>query len=290
MSDVLDRFTAMGCEIVVAGAGPGELAAIRWLFRERDRRFSRFLPDSELNRVNGAAGSPVVVSPAFAGMTRLALWAAAETDGLVDPTLGGALLAAGYDRDFDQIPERPEAPAPGARGCWRGVALQGRALRVPRGAVLDLNGVVKSSTVDDALGLLPGAGWVSAGGDMAARGGVGVALPGGDAVQLIAGGIATSGRGRRTWRSGGVAQHHLIDPGTGAPSRSPWDQVTVSGSTCIDADVAAKAAFLLGETGPAWLDERGMPGRFMRADGGVVVNEAWRAALTGGDPVQVACT
>ena len=50
--------------------------------------------------------------------------------------------------------------------------------------------------------------------------------------------------------------------------------MTVSGATCLDADVAAKAAFLLGEDGPDWLDERGLPGRFLGA-GGVVENAAW---------------
>ena len=289
MNDVPDRFTAMGCEIVVAGARPEELRSVEQLFRERDCRFSRFLADSELARVNRAAGRPVVVSSSFAAMLRLALWAADATDGLVDPTLGGALVAAGYDRDFADLGQ-PGKRELGARGCWRAVELQGRALRMPSGVLLDLNGVVKSCTVDDALGLLGGPGWVSAGGDIAARGGTGVALPGGGAVHLVAGGMATSGRGRRSWQQAGVRRHHLIDPGTGTPSHSCWEQVTVSGGTCVDADVGAKAAFLLGETGPAWLDERGMSGRFVRGDGGIVVNEAWQTALSDAPAVEVACT
>ena len=35
------------------------------------------------------------------------------------------------------------------------------------------------------------------------------------------------------------------------------------GLSCLGADVAAKAAFLLGAAGPAWLDVRGIPGRFV---------------------------
>ena len=70
----------------------------------------------------------------------------------------------------------------------------------------------------------------------------------------------------------------------------PPEQVTVSGSTSLDADVAAKAGFLLGETGPALLDERGMPGRFVRDDGTVVVNATWRAATADVGTVRVACT
>jgi hypothetical protein len=44
------------------------------------------------------------------------------------------------------------------------------------------------------------------------------------------------------------------------------------------ADTAAKAAFLMGDAGPGWLDARGMPGRFLTADGSVVLNAAWRAS------------
>ena len=245
------RFSAMGCEVLVAGADADELAAVRKLFHEREGRFSRFSEASELRRVNGHAGRAVVVSEDFAAMLRIGLWAAAETQGLVDPTIGPALVAAGYDRDFRLLSDRTAAAAASGsvRPAWSGVSLQGRLLVVPPGIALDLNGVVKSATVDDALGLFAGGGWVSAGGDIAARGGVGVALPGGGHVQLAAGGIATSGRTRRTWAGPDGRRHHLIDPSTGLPSGSVWEQVTACGATCLDADVAAKAALLQGEYG-----------------------------------------
>jgi thiamine biosynthesis lipoprotein ApbE len=57
--------------------------------------------------------------------------------------------------------------------------------------------------------------------------------------------------------------------------------VTVSGATCLDADVAAKAAFLLGDEGPDWLDERGLPGRFLCPGDRAVTNRAWQRSLEG---------
>lgn len=81
-------------------------------------------------------------------------------------------------------------------------------------------------------------------------------------------------------------KHHLIDPNTGIPSASPWEQVTVCGLTCMAADVAAKAAYLLGSNGPGWLDSRGLPGRFVTASGEVAENRAWQQALERA----VACT
>jgi thiamine biosynthesis lipoprotein len=115
---------------------------------------------------------------------------------------------------------------------------------------------------------------VAAGGDLASRRELDVELPGGGAVRLVSGGLATSGRTKRRWLRGGSEQHHLIDPRTGRPSTSRWDEVTACGGTCLAADVAAKAAFLLDGDGPDWLDERGLPGRFV-AGGRVHENRSW---------------
>lgn len=274
----LHEFRSMGCSVVVGGGSRSENRTVEQLFADRDRIFSRFRSGSELARVNDAAGASVRVSQDFAEMLTLALDAARETDGLVVPTLGAALEAAGYDTDFALIEDDPR-PAVPVEPQDPQVRLDGRSLVVATSIKLDLNGVVKGRTVDDALALLDGDGFVSAGGDLAARGDVVVALPRDGAVRLVRGGLATSGTDRRAWFRGATRQHHLIDPRTGTPSASPWEQVTVCGLSCVAADVAAKAAFLLGEAGPAWLDVRGLPGRFVRADGEIRTNHAWRQSL-----------
>jgi FAD:protein FMN transferase len=271
----------MGVDVVVGGAAPAELAAIRALFARYDARFSRFRADSELTAVNRAASEAVIVSPAFARVLGVALAAAARTDGLVDPTLGGAVEAAGYDRDFDRLRPDPRPCGPPEPSRLRAVRLDGRLLRRPPGLRLDLNGVVKALAVDEALSLLGRPGFVAAGGDVAVRGGAVVGLPGGESVRVLSGGVATSGGTKRRWRRGGREQHHLIDPATGRPATSCWAQVTVAARSCLAADVAAKAAFVLSEQGPDWLDAHGMPGRFVGHDGEAAVNESWRDALAG---------
>jgi FAD:protein FMN transferase len=273
------RFRSMGCDIVVAGAGPHEIDAIERLFVKRDSIFSRFIGSSELNHVNAADGRAVLVSGVFADALRAALRAAVETNGMVDPTLGAALAAAGYTCDSDDLAPDPQPPGP-ASGPGP-VTVIGRVVRASPGVTLDLNGVVKAMAVDDAVALLTGDGWVSAGGDLAARGSVTVALPGGAAAELRSGALATSGRSKRWWLRGGQAQHHLIDPRTGRPSLTPWSDVTACGATCLAADVAAKAGFLYGEGGPAWLTARGIPARFVSEDGRVITNDAWDDSMRG---------
>jgi thiamine biosynthesis lipoprotein len=124
--------------------------------------------------------------------------------------------------------------------------------------------------------LIDGDGFVSAGGDLAARGAVDVALPGGGAVRLLRGALATSSVAKRRWLRAGAWQHHLIDPSTGRPCDTPWREVTVSAATCLHADVAAKAALLLGNGGPGWLERRGLAGRFLPVKGDTV-GVAWAA-------------
>jgi thiamine biosynthesis lipoprotein len=235
----VERFRAMGCDVAVAGGDPAAVAAAleRW-----EEAFSLFRPESELSRVNRSRARVVKVSRLFSRTLEVALDVAAETNGLVDPTLCGR---------------------------WREVVLSGRLLSRPPGLALDLNGVVKSLAVDEAAETLDGPGFVSVGGDLAVSGPVDVALPGGGAIRVVAGGLATSGTASRG--------AHLVDPVTGRPSESLWEQVTASGATCLAADVAAKVGFLLGERGPDWLDERGIPGRFV-SECEIVENETWAGA------------
>jgi len=230
----------MGCAVTVAG---GDSAAVVSVLERSEAPFSLFRPESELSRVNESPASVLAVSSLFARALEAALDMAAETEGLVDPTLCGR---------------------------WREVVLSGWMLSRPPGLALDLNGVVKALAVDEAAATLDGPGFVSVGGDLAVQGAVDVALPAGGAIRVVSGGLATSGTASRG--------AHLMDPATGRPSESCWQQVTVSGARCLDADVAAKAGFLLGERGPAWLDDRDLPGRFVGHGGEVVENDTWRSA------------
>jgi len=281
-----DRFEAMGVDVLVGGATEAELEAVGLLFEKLDRTFSRFRADSELNRVNAGTAEFVPASPMSAQVLALALDAALRTDGLVDPTLGAAIEAAGYDRDFAELTDDERPPRTAFPGSWRHVRVAGPLVFRYPGTKLDLNCVVKGLAVDAALQQLGGDGFVAAGGDVAVRGSAVIGLPGGGSLTLRDGGLATSGTTQRRWLRGGLTQHHLIDPRTGRPSTSPWSEVTVAAGSCLEADIAAKAAFLLADDGPDWLDDRELPGRF-RAGNVEVANRSWRRALEP-EPAQAA--
>ena len=114
---------------------------------------ARAFADSELSAVNRAGGSAVHVGPVLLEAVEAALRAARLTDGDVDPTVGRALIALGYDRDFDLIcehgaPSLSVASVPG----WRTVHIHRHhsTIRVARGVELDLGATAKALAADRA--------------------------------------------------------------------------------------------------------------------------------------------
>ena len=319
-------FPALGGTAVVLSAAPDRLdaasAAVRAEIEAIDLACSRFRSDSELSRVNASAGRPVPVSSLFADALDVALRAARLTDGAVDPTCGAALVAAGYDRDFEQVRAggasvsmiRP-APAPG----WRSVEWdrRRRLVRITPGSMLDFGATAKALAADRAAyaahraagcGVL-----VSLSGDLAVQGqapdggwrvrvtddhrdGHGEGANGAtdhdtawhdasehadapaQTVSVSEGGLATSSTAVRRWIAAGTQLHHIVDPHLGVSAQSCWRTVSVAAITCVDANIAATAAIVRGESAARWLTELGLPARLVHNDGSVLTLAGWPAA------------
>jgi thiamine biosynthesis lipoprotein len=146
-------------------------------------------------------------------------------------------------------------------GAWRSIRVDAhqRTVTLPIGAALDFGGIAKGMAVDAALEALIAAGIspvaVEAGGDLRVHGlptgqtdwPVAVnLLEGNETIALLRGALATSSRARRCWQRGGLTVHHILDPRSGMPAETGIWSVTVAAARCTQADVAAKAAFILG--------------------------------------------
>jgi thiamine biosynthesis lipoprotein len=292
---------ALGCDIELAC---GEADARRRLGRAAswlaafEQRYSRFLSLSELSRLNAAAGRPFKASRGLFELVSLALDLAARSEGLFDPLILPQLLAAGYDRSFDEMPatltHRPK-PAQ-SRANWRLVAMDGgaRSIRLPPGAAIDLGGIGKGWAVDRVGALLGTPSLVNAGGDVLLSGRppgeeswlVGVAEPfrpeqDMTVLKAVDRGVATSSSLRRRWQRDGLVLHHLIDPRSGRPSESDAVQVTAIAPSALLADYHAKVALLKGvEAGLVYLERQaGVEGLVVRADGEVFASSGIEAYL-----------
>ena len=286
------RFQAFGSTAVIGVADLRRMTTAREAVTEVVEAFdlacSRFRDDSELSMVNAADGASVRISPLLMETVKAALRAARLTDGDVDPTVGEALMALGYDRDIALVgaggpPRIQIVPVPG----WRTIKLDtdARTIRLARGVRLDLGAAAKALAADRAAAAASAAAGcgvlVSFGGDIALSG---PAPDGGwrvrvtddhraDAgapgqwITLQSGGLATSSTTVRKWATDDGFAHHLVDPATGRPAGGVWRTVSVAAGSCLDANIASTASIIRGARAVPWLESLRLPSRLVSTDG-----------------------
>jgi thiamine biosynthesis lipoprotein len=262
-----------------------------------DLACSRFRSDSELDQLHAQGGRTVPVSELLFDALRIAVDVAERTGGAVDPTVGNAIAALGYDADFDEVAARPPSP-PEALGPVAGYAHvqlnpADRTVRIPRGVRLDLGSTAKALAADRAAARIAGelgsGVLVSLGGDVAVAG---APPPGGWAVgiaressvspehvdQVVAitnGGLASSATSVRAWKSGDRDVHHILDPRTGDSASPYWVLVSASGPSCVDANVVTTAAIVWGSEAIGKLARFEQAVRLVRSDGRVFSVNGW---------------
>jgi thiamine biosynthesis lipoprotein len=255
-------FKAMGTdiELLVRAQGPeAELEEAKAEFHRLEALLTRFDPTSELSQLN--ADGSIQAGPELREVVELALAGRAETGGRFDPTVHDALVEAGYDCTFDELPADGPAPAAGTP-CGGGVRVSGSRIELDEGVRLDLGGIGKGYAAERAATILSASGpcLVNAGGDIALRGVWTIGVDEGLTLELAGAGLATSGRDRRAWYRGGKEQHHLIDPATGEPAACDLLRASVVGRDAVQAEIWAKALFLAGShAAAAEADARRLP-------------------------------
>ena len=264
------RLRVMGtnAHLVAVGADRAVVDDAAARLEDLERRWSRFLLDSEVSRCNALSGRPVAVSPETVRLVSCAVSGWRATGGTFDPTVLNALCDAGYDRDFAAAAEHAATLTPSgsraAPGCaditWNE---QDCTVTLPAGVRFDPGGIGKGLAADIVTDEMIAAGaagaLVSVGGDLRVRGeppvgstwdlAIDDASRAGDEllrVGLHDGALATSSRLQRAWRTRAGDAHHLIDPGTGAPAMSPLVAVSAIAGEGWWAEIVAKAVLIAG--------------------------------------------
>jgi len=251
--------------IVIVGGGQDTLVDIEARLRDLERRWTRFSADSELSRLNAAAGSLVVVESDTHRLISCAIDGWALTAGGYDPTVGAAINAVGYTTTFDQI-EPPRsvttAPTPGCGGIELYASTS--AVFVPQGVELDFGGIAKGFSADlvceETLGSNAAHGiCVNIGGDTRVAGDPPTAAgwiveleptatPDQNAarVGLTNGAVCTSTTQKRRWKGPDGDLHHMVDPSTGAPTNSDLIAISVVAATATLAEILSKSSMVAG--------------------------------------------
>ncbi len=297
---------ALGTTAVLLTAEPEAMPAARAqlvpALRAFDLACSRFRDDSELSLLNRSPGQALPVGKILWDALQVALLAAAQTGGLVDPTVGRALRLAGYDHTFMHVRRRNgrlfEASSDFA-GRYAEIELDSdaRTVCLPAGVELDLGATAKALAADRiavAAADVTGSGvLVALGGDIAVagrplEGGWPVRIADdhsgpldqpGPTIALAAGGLTTSSTAIRRWLTARGEHHHIVDPRTGRPATGPWRTTTVAATSCVEANTASTAAIVLGDGALAWLEARNLPARLVDEHGAAFHTALWPVEL-----------
>jgi thiamine biosynthesis lipoprotein len=288
----------MGCSasITVVGGEPGLLDRAVARLADLEARWSRFREDSDITRVNRAAGRAVEVDAATVELVSHLVQAWWATGGAFDPTLLPLTVQLGDAVSWVDA-ARVTSLADGSRGpgdpAGIGVDAARCLVQVPAGTALDAGGLGKGLAADMVVEDLLASGAVGAlvvvGGDVR----VGGEHPDGawtvavedpfvgerelTRIGLCAGGVATSSTRWRRWEVDGQEHHHLLDPATGRPTPGTIVAATVVAGTAAWAEAWTKAVMVRGpEHVLAELDALGLAALAVGADGSVITNDAWK--------------
>jgi len=236
---------------------------------ELERKWSRFLPDSEITRCNQTRGLPVFVSADTRRLVRHGVRAWQRTNGACDPSVLDALVAAGYDQSFERLLTGPTGDiaertvVPGCAGI--DVDDEMGSVTLPPDTGFDPGAIGKGLAADLIVEELIDAGahgaFVSVGGDLRSAGmpetGDGWAIPIYEpavhhdplaTISLREGAVATSTDRKRRWHRKGVEYHHVIDPTTGLSSRGDAALVTTLAGAAWWAEALATQLMLTPRT------------------------------------------
>jgi thiamine biosynthesis lipoprotein len=264
------------CEVLVdsddAGLAErltGIVSSEAWRIEDK---FSRYLSDNIVDRINSSEGEPVSLDDETAALVDFAQTLYEASDGKFDITSGVLREAWTFDGS-DNVPDPASVERLMPRVGWDRIRWERPSLVMQPGMEIDFGGIAKEYAVDKAAGLAAGetdvACLVNFGGDLVASGApgamdgwqVGVDSPGGVPVRRIrlsSGGLATSGDARRYLYKDGKRYSHILDPTTGWPIEDAPRSITVAADTCTQAGMLATIAMLKGPGAETFLDEQGV--------------------------------
>ncbi len=237
-----------------------------------EKKYSRFLPSSELSHINSQAGfAPVLVDEETAGLINYAAMCFELSDGLFDITSG--TLRRVWDFKSNKLPSQEQIDNILPFVGFNKIHWDGHNITLPKSMEIDLGGVVKEYAADCACQVLMDqgieCGLVDLGGDISVVGSrpsnqpwmVGIRDPNHPQVPAITialtdGAIATSGYYERYMMVDGQRYCHILNPKTGWPVQF-CATVAIKSPRCLVSGSLATIAMLKQQQANSWLAEQG---------------------------------
>lgn len=244
------------------------VAAEAWRIEDK---FSRYLPNNVVAKINSANGTPVIVDDETANLIDFAVMLYELSDKHFDISSGVLRKVWQFDGS-ENVPLACDVAAIMSVVGWHHVCWQRPRIVLQPGMQIDFGGIGKEYAADRAATSLANesscACLVNFGGDLVVVGEsrthtgwqVGIEQPdsgGAKAQKLIRlrqGALATSGDARRYVINAGKRYSHILDALTGWPVEDAPRSITVAASTCTQAGMLATLAMLRGANAEAFLE------------------------------------
>jgi thiamine biosynthesis lipoprotein len=256
-------------------AGLSRLERLLSALEATDAQLSPWHPESEVSRLNAAAGSgPSSLSPSLCALLEtLDRWTR-ETSRAFDPSVG-ALTAAWAVHGHGHVPSRAQLEIARSDSGWHRLAFDPKActLALPAGMSLDVGAFGKGEALDRARAFGNGRSpWLVDLGGQVAVGGAPPNTSGWDIsiahprdrtmpvlrIKITGGSLATSAGSERDLRVRGRRIGHIVDPRTGRPAAFDGS-VSVWHEQAVVSDVLSTALFVMGpRKGLEWAEARGI--------------------------------
>jgi len=239
-----------------------------------EQRYSRYLPDSILSKINASAGQPgIIVDSETTALLDYAQTCYQQSNGLFDVTSG--VLRKVWDFKSNKLPEQRDVEATQKLIGWDKLNWTPPRITLPvSGMELDFGGIVKEYAADSCANLCRSlgikSGLVNMGGDIHVIGPhpngnpwvIGVQDPNNPdnaitSIELKQGGLASSGDYQRSMVIDDKLYSHILNPKTGWPVQG-LRAVSVIAPHCLIAGSTSTIAMLKGEEGKPWLDTTGL--------------------------------
>lgn len=235
------------------------------LLANLELEWSRFIPNSEISRLNWAQGQALKVSDVTLLLVEKLIEGWNATGGLFDPTTLPRTISNGYAQSHSDTSRITSLPV---TATWPGdvagivINREKHLIQLPVGTTLDAGGLGKGLAADLAVEHIMRNGasgaMVNANGDVRISGEspdgkawrIGIEHPMDSKqeiaqVQIVDGAIVTSSRVHKVWNVQSGSTHHLIDPKSGLSAQTKVLTATVISATAAQGEVLAKLPFFL---------------------------------------------
>jgi len=251
----------------IGGKSEGAVIEAETEITRLERMLSRFIPDSEISKINLYAGiGSLKISAETYEVLSFAIRISEMTEGLFDITIA-PLVDLWNANHFSDIPSRMEIQKVMNKICFRDLRLHpvNRTAGLRRsGQSVDLGGIGKGYAGDRCMRIFERSGVSSAylniGGNVSTLGNkpdntpwsVGIRHPRLDdcligAVKVTGKAVVTSGDYERYFIDrNGNRWHHILNPVTGYPAYKGLVSVTVVADSAMTADALSTALFVAG--------------------------------------------